>query len=131
MQDKEHGLSLVRDWLDALMQEDWERFANALTPGIRFVMTAQNEEFTGTEAVLASYQDWRGIFSELRVEVVDGFACGDRVAVHMLWTGNTVKDSRPIRFPSCFLIRLAADKIAAITDFYDQLTYEAQLATPA
>lgn len=127
---EDNALGVVRDWLEAFNRGDWQAFEEALAPNIMFTVPAQQTTLTGVESVMSSYASWRAAFTYLHVEMVDDFACGNRVAIHMNWTGTSATGDKPIRFPSCFLIRVEGGRLSAITDFYDQLTYEAQFEAP-
>ncbi len=127
---EDDAFGVVSDWLEAFNSLDWQAFEAALAPNITFTVPAQQTTLTGVQSVMSSYTSWRATFSGLQVKIVDGFACGNRIAAHMLWTGTSAAEHKPIRFPSCFLITVDGSKITTITDFYDQLTYEAQFEGP-
>ena len=121
------ALTLVGDWLAAFNAGDWARFRRALAPMVVFRFRAEGLTIEGIEPVLESFTGWRGAFTALEGTIVDGFACGDRAAVELEWTGTSARTGRPIRFPSCWLIAVSGGRLAAIDDYYDQLTYRRQL----
>ncbi len=124
------ALTLVGDWLAAFNEGDWARFRAALAPTVVFRFRAEGLAIEGVEPVMESFTGWRGVFTALQGTIVDGFACGNRAAVELEWTGTSARTGLPVRFPSCWLIAVSEGRLVEIDDYYDQLTYRRQLGEP-
>ena len=130
MQTTDGALGVVNNWLAAFNLSDWQQFSSYLAADATFTFShalpAGSATLRGRDAVLDSYQGWRTVFSELQAEITDGFACDNRVAVQLHWSGRSADGDKPISFPACFLMTVENGQITAIADFFDQLTYDAQ-----
>src|SRR5947208_845336 len=98
-------LRLVERWLAALNGTDRDTCRALLAPEARFRFQAEEATLTGAEAVLGSFQGWRGVFVTLHGAIVDAVADGGRAAVALRWSG-TAKTGHTVSFPACWVVRV-------------------------
>ncbi len=87
MTDQYDMLSMMQGWLDAFNQLDWERFTALLADDVTFTQVAQDRTDRGVADVRATFETWRGDWTDLHSEITQAFACADRGVLEVIWTG--------------------------------------------
>ena len=90
-----------------------------------FVDHVNTLEFHGQEGIARSVAIYRGIFGDLRIEVVDQLIDGDRVASRWLLHGT--HHGRPVTLPGITISRFANGRIADDWTVSDNYTLLRQL----
>ena len=128
---KAEALDVYRVWLEALNNRDWDRFAECLAPDARFVFThrlpADEGTLRGRAEIVANFMSWQSRFTRFPGEIVDTICENDRCAIQIRWSGDTV-DGSEVVFASCHMVTVQEGRLAEIVDFFDQKTYDQQVA---
>ena len=131
-------LELMREWVDAFNRGDRERFMAMLADDAVEKSQAIGIEFKGPEKMTRWFWNWRSPFPDLRWEIVDSFADGDRGVLELMWNGThqgelktpdaTIPPTgRSVAFPQCFVVTTREGKIARIVVYTDRMTTLTQL----
>jgi len=122
MTDQYDMRSTMQGWLDAFNQLDWERFTALLADDVTFTQVAQDRTDRGVADVRATFETWRGDWTDLHGEITQAFACADRGVLEVIWTGTLKHDGKRVRFPACLVFTLHAQKIVHVRDYYVEAT---------
>ena len=116
------ALSIARELLDAINRGDRDGVQALLAENVTQKEPLEDEAIIGPEAVVASAWSYRNSFPDLRVEVTDGFASGDRAALQFTATGTYEPytygaAAKRITWQGCMIVRAHAGQVDRL-DFY-------------
>jgi ketosteroid isomerase-like protein len=120
---------IVMDMLQASDTGDFERFRALLDPSCEWVNPVVSAE--GADAIAANVAGFMGAFPDRRHDVALLIQAGEHIAVEGDWVA-THESGRQVRTPFAAIIRVAADRVAAVRLYADTAALTAQLeAVPA
>lgn len=132
MTNPDDALAIARRLLDALSRGDRAGIQALLAENVTEREPLEQEVITGPEAVAASMWSYRNSFPDLRIEVIDGFASGDRAAVQFTAAGTYEPytygaSARQLTWRGCTIVRAEAGKIVQADTYVDWLEPVQQL----
>jgi steroid delta-isomerase-like uncharacterized protein len=136
MTDTEDALTLARTLLDALNRGDRAGVQALLAETVTEREPLEQEVIAGPEAVVASIWSYRNSFPDLRVEVTDGFASGDRAAVQFTAVGTYEpytygSHAKQVTWRGCMIVRADAGQLVQLDTYVDWLEPVQQLGEVA
>ncbi|HEY1357905.1 MAG TPA: ester cyclase [Thermoleophilaceae bacterium] len=132
-------IALARQEVEAFNAGDWDGLRATMTDDSVYVEPGTQRRVEGTDAVLEVNQGWKAAFPDASGTVTDAFACGDRVAIQVTWTGTqsgplglpgggeVPATGRQVNIQACQVMRVADGKIAETCHFFDVLGMLEQL----
>jgi steroid delta-isomerase-like uncharacterized protein len=132
MPDTDDALSLARKLLDALSRGDRAAAQALLAQDVTEREPLEHALITGPEAVAASMWSYRNTFPDLRVDVTDGFASGDRAAVQFTAVGTYEpytygSQAKQVNWRGCLIAKTRAGQITQLDTYVDWLEPVQQL----
>jgi steroid delta-isomerase-like uncharacterized protein len=119
MANNDNTLTTIQQWIDAFNHEDWDRFTALMADDITFTQQTDGQTDRSAASVRATFEAWRTDWTDLHGEITNAFACGDRGAIEVIWTG-TLQQGERIKFPACLVCTLHEGKIVQVRDYYDR-----------
>ena len=126
-------IAILRENVEAFNAGDWDSFRATLADDSVYEEPGTQRKVEGPDAILELNQGWRAAFSDAKGTVTDGFACGDRVAVQIIWEGTQTGElglpggavipatNQRVTVQACQVARVVDGKIAETTHYFDVL----------
>ena len=134
-------IAVAREDLEAFNAGDWDRMRACLAPDSVYEEAGTGRRFQGADEIIEANRGWKSAFPEAHGTLTDAFACGDRVAIEVTWSGTqsgalplpggaeVPATNREVRIPACQVMRIVDGKIAEARHYFDMLSMLEQLGT--
>ena len=134
----EELIALAREDLEAFNSGDFDKMRGLLAPDSVYVEPGTGRRIEGPDAILEVNQAWKAAFPDAHGTITDSFACGDRVALQIVWEGTQTgalpvpgreipPTGKAIRTEACQVMRIADGKVAEACHYFDMLGMMEQL----
>ena len=103
-----------------------EAFADFLNDDVIDYFPFDRKRLTGKRSIIEENIEFRKMFKDLRVEIINIFGQDDWVCFQAFVTGIHSRGN-PIRVPICNVVKLKDGKISEVHEYFDQLTFTSQM----
>ena len=135
----EELIALAREDIDAFNAGDFDRMRALSTDDAVYEEFATGRRIEGADAILEVNKEWKAAFPDAHGTITDIFACGDRVAMQIVWEGTQTgalptpdggeipPTGKHIRTEACQVTRVVDGKIVEACHYFDMLGMLEQL----
>jgi steroid delta-isomerase-like uncharacterized protein len=134
-------IGLGHESIEAFNTANWDRLAAAYTTDCVYEEPATQRRIEGIDAVLEVNKAWKAAIPDATGEITGEFACGDRGAFEVTWTGTQtgklmipgggaiLPTGRSLEVHAAQVCRVRDGKLAEVRHFFDLLGMLEQLGT--